>query len=121
MITFTITPPPSANRMWANRKGGQKRLSTEYALWLSVAGWEMKTQAFAWAALDGHYELILEVNPGRADLDNLIKPANDLMQKMGVVGNDRDCKRVTITHHEYVDQDHGGKMLVVVKAMEQRK
>lgn len=119
MIVFRIPTPPSANRMWANRKGGGKRLSPEYDLWLSVAGWEMKQQTTTWKPAVWDYHLNVTADVGRLDLDNAVKPINDLMQKMGVVTNDRNCKKVTITDVAYTTMTlKENECLVIIKPME---
>jgi Holliday junction resolvase RusA-like endonuclease len=87
--------PPSANRLW--RVGnGRIYKSTEYKNWLDTMGYIVQGQRPR--PIEGPYKLtigILRPHTTR-DLDNNIKPINDLIAGLGIVANDRDCELLNV-------------------------
>lgn len=86
--------PPSANAMWGFGRG-RVFLSDAYKKWLRDAGLIINPQRPR-QPIDGPYKLSVQIRRDTgADLDNLIKPLNDLLQKQRVVTNDKHCQKVT--------------------------
>ena len=94
IVTLSLPYPPSANRLWRNV--GRKTLkSEEYRIWERDALTSIMTQRRS--RFDGPYTLRIEIGrpDNRArDIDNLIKPLNDILATAGVVRNDADTQRV---------------------------
>lgn len=98
MARYTGLPmPPSANKMWAPRKGGGYRLTPAYRAWIKEAG--LLVMIARQQPVRGRFlaSLRLQRDATGLDLDNTIKPTLDLMQTMGIITNDRLCERLTIT------------------------
>ena len=107
MRTFTITRPPSVNRLYRvvrNRKTGKGGIArTEaYELWLSVAGWEMKSQGRWEPVMTGRVSVTVVVNTV-GDIDNILKATLDLLQKMDVITNDRNVKCILVEQADDAD------------------
>lgn len=86
--------PPSANDMNNYGRGNVYR-SKAYEKWLNSAGLIIKSQKPC--GIVGAYKLTIQAvrKNKRADIDNLIKPASDLLQLVGVVANDCYCEFVS--------------------------
>jgi Holliday junction resolvase RusA-like endonuclease len=80
--------PPSANRLWGYGNGRVYR-TKEYRDWLKTASLIVRSQRFE--TIDQPYKISIQLRRDAVgmDLDNCIKPINDLMQKSGVVSNDK--------------------------------
>lgn len=94
-ITLTLPMPPSANRLWKRTRGGMAK-SDAYSAWLNEAGWVAKSQHQK--PVPGPYKISIHAKrPGTRgpDLDNTIKPVNDLLQSLGLIENDKLCEMVT--------------------------
>jgi crossover junction endodeoxyribonuclease RusA len=96
MTAFKIPVlPPSANRLW-RRSGTRIHKATAYTRWLADTGLYVKAQRPM--PVVGPYKLsISAVRPDkrRRDVDNLIKPINDLLVHLGLVRDDSDCDLVS--------------------------
>lgn len=100
MIEFTLPRPPSANRIWRGRGNGSASakpyLAKEYTAWRTTAGWEVQARRAGHptpvAAPIGVSLMMSEDE--QVDLDNIIKPTLDLLQKQKVIVNDRDVKAI---------------------------
>ena|ERR1051326_1383881 len=91
MIKLDLTIPPSVNNIWNPVYKGYKKAamvrSPEYTSWLNLAGREILIQKPG--CIEGKYELSILFNEKiRGDLDNRIKPINDLLQKYKIIEND---------------------------------
>lgn len=95
--------PPSTNKLWARAPGGKRVRSKEYTAWLIEAGWEVKRQIVGMTPLACRFNLTIEVPISRRDTDNWAKPIGDLCQHVGVVTNDGNVHRITITPVDRVD------------------
>lgn len=87
--------PPSANRIWRYSAHGPHR-STEYKDWLEASLWEIAVQKQP--KVEGPFVCKLMIQkPARygLDLDNYIKPAMDLVQKAGLIDNDKLAQKLT--------------------------
>lgn len=95
MIELYLPYPPSANRLWAYGRGRVFK-SDEYKNWLNDAGLMLNTQHPG--TVLGPYKLAIQLRQGgtRIDLDNAVKPINDLLQKSGVIENDKHCKQISL-------------------------
>jgi Holliday junction resolvase RusA-like endonuclease len=87
--------PPSVNALWGYGRGRVFK-SKAYVAWLEYAGLLLNTQHPG--SIIGPYKLWLQVRGDgtKADVDNLIKPVNDLLQSSGVIQNDRLCCQASI-------------------------
>ena len=99
MIDVVIPVPPSANALFANRRGGRGgRFKTpRYTQWITAAGWELLMQHPV--PIAGRYRLNITL-PMRdsADPDNRIKAISDLLVTHRLIEDDRKkyCRGITI-------------------------
>lgn len=92
--TILLPLPPSANRIW-RRAGRRVHLSGSYAAWKRVAG--LMIAAAGIAPVAGPYALRLDLPERmRGDIDNRVKPVNDMLVLNGLVADDRLCRRIVI-------------------------
>lgn len=94
MVELRLPYPPSANRLW-RRAGHVMHKSAHYVAWLQDAGWLAKAQKPK--RIVGAYKLTIQArrpDKRRRDLDNLIKPTNDLLASIGVVSDDCHCEMI---------------------------
>lgn len=97
-VVVTMSKPPSANRIWRTVPGMRRPVrSAEYVEWLRSESWNVKRQIIGMKPLDCRFDLTIEVPISRRDTDNWAKPIGDLCQYAGVVTNDGNVNRVTIT------------------------
>jgi Holliday junction resolvase RusA-like endonuclease len=94
-IILLVSLPPSANRIWRNN-----RLSPEYRAWKLSAGWEAKTQLVGIPMISGRFRVKVEIDPGRKDLDNVLKPLLDLCQSVGAIKNDKYAEEIHLYRME---------------------
>lgn len=93
-IMLQLPYPPSANRLWVRARKGMRK-SDAYSAWLTEAGYIAKSQHQK--PLSGPYKLSIHAkrpDKRRRDIDNLIKPLNDLLQSIGLIADDTDCEMV---------------------------
>jgi Holliday junction resolvase RusA-like endonuclease len=93
-VELYLPTPPSANRMWAF---GRKRVfkSDEYKSWIETATSQLNSQYPG--TILGPYKLTIQLRVGpKIDLDNAVKPTNDLLQSAGVIENDKHCRQVSL-------------------------
>ena len=89
-IVLDITPPPSTNQLYANRKGGRYKTG-KYKAWIARAGFQIKNQTFECDRLEAEVpvEVLITVPyNGRRDLDNYFKPILDLLVSMNLIPDD---------------------------------
>jgi len=95
-IVIDCPIPPSANRLWRVGKKGQVYISPKFKRWLRslwVAWLQVKPQGFR--MLEGQYDIEILICPKRKrDADNSAKATNDALQKIGVIANDSQARRV---------------------------
>ena len=93
--TFTITPPPSANKLFRNataKDNVRGRIKTKaYNQWRDMVAWEIKLQRNGHKTLTGPATISVTLRRPHplTDLSNMVKPVEDAMQEAGVVKNDR--------------------------------
>lgn len=85
--------PPSANHLFATRRAGGRTKTARYRQWQRDAASRLLLQRppADWdAARRSGYSVRLEAGiTRRRDLDNVIKPALDALQRNGVIPDDR--------------------------------
>jgi Holliday junction resolvase RusA-like endonuclease len=91
-FSFFITPPPSTNAIYANRRfgKGRGRVKTKaYKTWIATAGWEIREQhAGALPYYAGEFELEIWLPGTRQDIDNT-KAIPDLLKTMHLIRDDK--------------------------------
>lgn len=97
-FTVTLTYPPSNNRLW-RYVGARPIKSAEYRQWIALNKGEYLRQASGGRCrqISGHYRLtILATAPDsrRRDLANLEKAVSDLLQNVGAVVDDSNCREL---------------------------
>lgn len=104
MLTFTIPVPPSANNLFVNRPGFGRVKSADYKAWISSAGWTAKTATLGKEKPALPYSVVYEVPADkRRDLDNYLKAANDLIVRIGLIGDDSMIDHLEIKRAERKD------------------
>lgn len=100
-ITLDFPIPPSLNRLWRsgkNRKTGKIIVykSSIYNTWLKqfwIAWFENKPQGFR--TIDGPFDAEILVAPShKRDADNSAKATLDAAQRIGIIHNDSQARRV---------------------------
>lgn len=95
MFELQLTRPPTANHLWVRARKGMRK-SDAYVTWLMLAAIEARRQTFK--RVSGPYKLtVVASRPDRRkrDLDNLLKPLNDLLKHIGAVEDDSDCEMIS--------------------------
>lgn len=114
--TIMLPLPPTANHMWM-RSGRKIHLSPAYVAWKRVAG--MMILAARIKPIPGRYQLTLDLPAKmRGDVDNRIKPANDILVLQRIVEDDRLCQRVIISR---ADDVPAKQCRIIVTAIQQEK
>lgn len=94
-VELVLPVPPSVNRLWTPNGHGGLRRTDVYNAWIEDAGWALVRQKPGRVA-EG-YNLLIEVPAAsRADVSNLEKAASDLLERHGVVTNDKFAKDVRV-------------------------
>ena len=96
-IMVTIPTPPSLNKLWVTAPGKPRVRSAEYRAWAERAGWLLKMQIVGMAPLACRFNLDIEVPISRRDTGNHEKALCDLCESCGVVTNDGNAHRITVT------------------------
>ena len=113
-VALNLPAPISTNDLWTIRKSraGKHYLSRtdEYKAWLESAGWQLVQQKPGRVA--GAYGLRLTVGrESKIDLGNAEKAVSDLLEKHGVIDNDRFASEI---HLGWGDGE--GMRAMIVKA-----
>lgn len=88
MTPFSLTYPPSTNRLWRSVNGRNIK-SRDYRSWESVAALDLMSQRVR--GISGPVSVSLDVTPPdkrRRDIDNLAKPVLDALVANGVIEGD---------------------------------
>ncbi|WP_106735942.1 hypothetical protein [Methylobacterium sp. 285MFTsu5.1] len=102
-VTVLLPVPPSVNRIYRHTKERGPVKSDAYKLWIDGAGWRLQAQRPG--RVPGAYVLLLAVpRSSRMDLDNSVKAVSDLLQRHGVVDNDRNAVRALLEWHAEHDE-----------------
>jgi crossover junction endodeoxyribonuclease RusA len=103
-MTFTLNlpMPPSVNSIWRtgrNRRTGKSvtYLDKKYTAWIVEADAMLLAQK-PLPKITGHFTAILTLdqNRRRGDADNRVKGVLDLLQRVGIIENDRFADRITV-------------------------
>ena len=96
IILTDLPMPPSANAL--TRNAGNKRIkTTAYAAWITQAAWAIQqAPAATRRPIAGPYALIITAQRPNTlrDLDNIVKPLNDLLKRHKLITDDRHCQRI---------------------------
>lgn len=102
-VTVLLPVPPSVNALYRHGTGRGPVRSDAYKAWIDAAGWRLQAQRPG--RVPGAYVLLLAVpRVARMDIDNAAKAVSDLLQRHGVVDNDRDAVRVLLEWHAEHDE-----------------
>ena len=86
-VELRLPVPPSTNRLYRNKRGGPGRVKTQtYRDGRSAA--ELLGNIQKPKRRDGLSDVTIYAPPGRADRDNIIKPALDACVAIGVIADD---------------------------------
>lgn len=100
-LRLTVPVPPSTNALYANVPGKGRVKTQIYRRWIDAASWEAKVQLMEQRGhvplLAAKVELRVWLPPG-LDIDN-IKAIGDLLQRLGVVANDRDIDHLDVRRY----------------------
>ncbi len=109
--TFTLSMPPSANRLWRMDKRGFMRKSTEAVAYYELAGFEAIKQGVE--ITDCDVAVTLKVYRARksGDLDNRIKPLLDALQGVAFY----DDKQVIEIHAYRFDDKNNPRVEVTIE------
>lgn len=106
-VHLLLPPPISANAIWRSfNRGGRVTAikSKAYREWIEKAGEMIQSQNPG--KIEGGYGLSIKVpKKCRIDLDNVPKAINDLAQAHGIIGNDRQCQKLTVERGSGVDTE----------------
>jgi len=92
LICLNLPIPPSMNEIW---KYGNKRVykSPRYERWIEAAGYILNTQKAGQEPIKGHFQsyviLSEKQRDKRSDLDNRTKALYDLLERHGIIENDK--------------------------------
>lgn len=110
--TAYLPVPPSANHLFITR--GRKRVKApEYRKWLEDAGYMFSRMVSLPPKVSLEVTVAANVNRKR-DLDNLLKPAMDSLQKSGVIPDDRWVDRIVAMRASPGTDIENGFMVVTV-------
>ena len=95
LFELQLTRPPTANHLWIRARKGMRK-SDAYVTWLMLAAIEARRQTFK--RISGPYKLTVTASRPdrrRRDLDNLLKPLNDLLMHIGAIEDDSNCEMIS--------------------------
>lgn len=95
-ITLDLPPPPSTNRIWRFARGRVYR-SKEYVAWIKEAALTiLANRQVPKQKITGPFEieisLATNIHAG-SDGDNRIKAVLDLLHRLGIIADDKHCRR----------------------------
>lgn len=100
-MKLTVSKPPSTNHIYGiTSRGGYAKmyLTAEGKAWFEESILLVKTQAKKQKMIKNELEVNIDFYTayyGRQDVDGIIKPAQDLLQKAGIIENDVLIYRIT--------------------------
>lgn len=101
--------PPSANACFSNVKGKGRVRTKRYNTWIAAAGWDFNGKG----KVSGRFACVITIDRSKrrsnADIDNRIKPTLDLLQKHGLIEDDKLCESVTC---KWGEADGGMSVLI---------
>ena len=100
MTTIDLPYPPSVNSIWRqNRKTGKTYLDPKYRAWKAEVDGAFLQNKRIWKPVPGRFRASFTLNesqPHRGDLDNRIKAVLDVLQRLGLIENDRLCVKFDV-------------------------
>jgi Holliday junction resolvase RusA-like endonuclease len=103
LITLVLPVPPSTNNLFVNGRRGRFK-SQHYRDWLDEAGFYLMQQTYQKGLITGPYEMEIRVPMNcRADITNLMKAPEDCLVSIGVLPDDKHCRRATIERADVED------------------
>src|SRR5258708_4769936 len=97
MITLRIPLPPSVNALFANVPGKGRVKTDRYKTWLNAVGWDVVQQRQSPIKGDVTLEIVAgRPDRRRRDLSNLIKAAEDLLVRHGLIEDDSRVTSLSI-------------------------
>lgn len=103
-VTLSLPMPVSVNALYATV--GKRRVKTKaYRGWIRDAGWLLVLQRPD--HIPGKYNMSVRIpSSTKGDCDNYLKALGDLLQRHGVIVNDRLSQEISICRDEFVTQAH---------------
>lgn len=109
MLKATLPKPPSINHIYGYvcQKGfARSYITKEGRLWFEEAGYKLKAQMKKKVAIETPCEIWIELYTCRTqDLDNILKPILDLLQKQGVVKNDNQFYKLDVEKYKVTKEE----------------
>ena len=109
VVIFTQHIPPSVNACFSNVKGKGRIRTERYRQWATAAGWDFNGKGRVPGAFVVTITIDRQTRHVLSDIDNRGKVVMDLLQKHGIIDNDRHCERATI---EWGEAKGGMRVLV---------
>lgn len=112
MACFSMTYPPSVNRLWRNTSKGTLK-SGHYRAWEQLAAWDIASQRVK--PVRGPVTVFMACTPPdrrKRDLDNLAKPILDALVGAGVIEGD-DNRYVRALHLAWADGPAAGVRITI--------
>lgn len=104
MLKAVLPKPPSINHIYGfTSKGGFARsyITKEGKDWFEEAGLLLKAQIKRKKLITSDLEVTIDLYTARRqDVDNIIKPILDLLQKTGLIENDSQIYRLTVEKYK---------------------
>ena len=111
MLEFVVSIPPSANTMWRAIGKGHVVLSKKYRQWRDKASWQLATQNNN-STIEGEVRVDYFLPAGlRRDIDNSIKPLNDLLETAFILSDDKQIRQL------WIDTEDRDDVRVVVREL----
>jgi hypothetical protein len=70
--------------------------SKAYLAWIEEAGYRLNVQRPG--RVSGHFASNIYIEEGAKDIDNCVKSLHDLLQKQGVIDNDKLCRKLKVDY-----------------------
>lgn len=100
LMKITLSKPPSINHVYGyTSRGGFARsyITKEGKVWFEESAYKLKSQYKKRTPITTPCEIWIELHTCRIqDVDNILKPILDLLQKTGVVKNDNQFYKLDV-------------------------
>jgi crossover junction endodeoxyribonuclease RusA len=104
-VLLQLPLPPSANHLWRISRG-RVHPSAEYARWVEEAGWVLKAQKPQGLPGLVRVKLRAAIPETARDLDNILKPTLDLLERHEIITNDRAVVGLEATWDRTIPAGH---------------
>jgi Holliday junction resolvase RusA-like endonuclease len=105
--TFWLPFPPSVNRIWRYQRG-KAHLSANYVNWKKQADAAAQLQKLGRLPVIGTCALEVKLSDAFkrfGDVDNRLKAVADFCQRIGLIVNDRYCRKASIEWDSVIGHD----------------